>query len=66
MSEWTYEMPWRPNFEAIEIAGWVLGMAGTCAVHLTTNLPAQPFYLSLGIMGGFPCLPAYADRRHYR
>lgn len=53
MSEWTYEMPWRPNFEAIEIAGWVLGMAGTCAVHLTTNLPAQPFYLSLGIMGGF-------------
>ncbi|WP_256660047.1 helicase HerA domain-containing protein, partial [Pseudomonas sp. LS-2] len=53
MSEWAYEMPWRPNFEAFEAAGWVLGMTATSAVHLCTNLPSQPFYLSLIVMGGF-------------
>ena len=53
MSEWAYEMPWRPNFEAFEASGWVLGMAATSAVHLLTDLPPQPFYLSLIVMGGF-------------
>lgn len=53
MSEWAYEMPWRPNFEAFEASGWVLGMAATSAVHLLTDLPPQPFYLSLLVMGGF-------------
>lgn len=53
MSEWAYEMPWRPNFEAFEASGWVLGMAATSAVHLLTDLPPQPFYLSMIVMGGF-------------
>ncbi|WP_095158214.1 conjugative transfer system coupling protein TraD [Pseudomonas sp. Irchel 3E13] len=53
MSEWAYEMPWRPNFEAFEASGWVLGMAATSAVHLLTDLPPQPFYLSMFVMGGF-------------
>lgn len=53
MSEWSYEMPWRPNFEAFETAGWVLGMMATSAVHFSTNLPAQPFYLSLAVMSVF-------------
>lgn len=52
MSEWNYEMPWRPNFEAYEIAGWTLGMGATSAVHLLSSLPAQPF-ISLAVMGGF-------------
>lgn len=53
MSEWAYEMPWRPNFEAFEVGGWVLGMAATSAVHFYTNLPSQPFHLSMIVMGGF-------------
>ncbi len=53
MSEWSYEMPWRPNFEAYECATWVLGMVGTAAVHFSTDLPAQPFYLSLAVMSLF-------------
>ncbi|WP_165678338.1 conjugative transfer system coupling protein TraD [Metapseudomonas otitidis] len=53
MSEWNYEMPWRPNFEAYEIAGWTLGMGATSAVHLLSSLPAQPFYITLAVMGGF-------------
>lgn len=53
MSEWKYEMPWRPNFEAFEAAGWVLGMASITAVHFVTDLPAQPFYLSMAVMSGF-------------
>lgn len=53
MSEWSYEMPWRPNFEALETAGWVLGMAATAAVHVVTDLPSQPFYLSMAVMSGF-------------
>ncbi|QUG93357.1 conjugative transfer system coupling protein TraD (plasmid) [Pseudomonas putida] len=53
MSEWNYEMPWRPNFEAYEVAGWTLGMGATSAVHLMTSLPAQPFYITLAVMGGF-------------
>lgn len=53
MSEWAYEMPWRPNFEAFEVGGWVLGMAATSAVHFYTSLPSQPFHLSMIVMGGF-------------
>lgn len=53
MSEWNYEMPWRPNFEAYEIAGWTLGMGATSAVHLLSSLPTQPFYITLAVMGGF-------------
>ncbi|HGM7876887.1 TPA: conjugative transfer system coupling protein TraD [Pseudomonas aeruginosa] len=53
MSEWNYEMPWRPNFEAFEIAGWTLGMCATSAVHFMTDLPPQPFYVTLAVMAGF-------------
>lgn len=53
MSEWNYEMPWRPNFEAFEIAGWTLGMGATSAVHFTLSLPPQPFYITMAVMAGF-------------
>lgn len=55
MSEWKYEMPWRPNFEAYEAGVWVAGMLATSAVHFATDLPSPPFYLSLAVMAGF-CL----------
>jgi len=53
MSEWSYEMPWRPNFEAYEAASWCIGMLATSAVHIATDLPSTPFYLSLAVMAGF-------------
>lgn len=44
-----YENPWRPNYESMASAVWI--MAGTVAfgVKQLTNLPAEPFYWMGGI-----------------
>ncbi|ASJ88553.1 conjugative transfer system coupling protein TraD [Pseudomonas aeruginosa] len=63
MSEWNYEMPWRPNFEAFEAGVWCLGMLSSTVVHFSTDLPAQPFYLSLAVMAGF-CLRRIPKAMH--
>lgn len=66
MSEWNYDMPWRPNFEAFEVGAWVFGMVGTAAVHFSTSLPITPFAISLAVMGGFAARRIPAAMHIYR
>lgn len=54
MSEWTYDVPWRPNFEAVEVAAWTGGMVATASLGLlSSGLPFMPFACTLGIQAAF-------------
>ncbi|EJV1664244.1 TPA: conjugative transfer system coupling protein TraD [Proteus mirabilis] len=53
MSEWSYNMRWRPNFEALEIAGWGVGIAASLAVNAAFNMPAVPCYLAVAVQAAY-------------
>lgn len=54
MSEWSYDVPWRPNFEAIEVGAWVGGMIATASLGMmSSQLPFMPFACTLGIQAAF-------------
>ncbi|HEC8324751.1 TPA: conjugative transfer system coupling protein TraD [Providencia rettgeri] len=53
MSEWSYNMRWRPNFEALEIAGWGVGIAASLAVNAAFNMPAVPCYLAIAVQAAY-------------
>lgn len=44
-----YEMPWRTNYEARAICGWLLAGGAAFLVSLYGNMPSEPFYWMLGI-----------------
>lgn len=50
---YSYEMPWRQNFEARATLGYLAGIvaAGVCSV--TTPMPAAPF-LWMGVFAPHP------------
>ncbi len=46
-------MRWRPNFEALEIAGWGVGIAASLAVNAAFNMPAVPCYLAVAVQAAY-------------
>lgn len=46
-----YEMPWRPNYEARAVTGWVGASATALAVNHLSAMPPEPFYWMVGICG---------------
>lgn len=46
-------MRWRPNFEALEIAGWGVGIAASLAVNAAFNMPAVPCYLAIAVQAAY-------------
>ncbi|PHM72180.1 conjugative transfer system coupling protein TraD [Xenorhabdus sp. KJ12.1] len=69
MSEWKYNMPWRPNYEAFEVAGWGAGIASAIAVNAYFNMPSLPCYLAVAVQAayGIRALPeAYYVYKHKR
>ena len=68
MSEWNYNMRWRTNFEALEVAGWGIGIATSLAVHQYLNMPSLPCYLAVAVQAayGIRALPAAAEVYRYK
>lgn len=67
MSEWKYNMPWRPNYEAYEVAGWGVGIASAIAVNTYFDMPSLPCYLAVVVQAayGLRTLPeAYYVYKH--
>lgn len=46
-------MRWRPNFEALEIAGWGVGISASLAVNAVFNMPAVPCYLAVAVQAAY-------------
>lgn len=70
MSEWKYNVPWRPNFEAYEVAGWSFGIASSIAVNMYLDMPSLPCYLAVAVQAayGIRALPAayYVAKHKHR
>ncbi len=69
MSEWKYNMPWRPNYEAFEVAGWSAGIASALAVNAFFDMPSLPCYMAVAVQAayGIRALPdAYYVYKHKR
>ncbi|WP_243211215.1 conjugative transfer system coupling protein TraD (plasmid) [Klebsiella pneumoniae] len=69
MSEWKYNMPWRPNYEAFEVAGWSAGIASALAVNAYFDMPSLPCYMAVTVQAayGIRALPeAYYVYKHKR
>lgn len=69
MSEWKYNMPWRTNFEAYEVAGWGVGIATALTVNAYLDMPSLPCYMAVAIQAayGIRALPdAYYVYKHKR
>lgn len=49
MGEWSYDMPWRKNYEAYQITGWATGMVLSTGAYLFYNLPTLPYVVTLGL-----------------
>ena len=43
----TFENPWRKNYEAVAIAGWLIGALSAYIAYLYTDLPGAPFFYML-------------------
>lgn len=59
---YSYEMPWRKNFEARSAAGYTLGAAAALICSVTVSMPAEVFYWMAGFnlaIGSWRWLQAY-------
>ncbi|MCW7549272.1 conjugative transfer system coupling protein TraD [Photorhabdus sp. APURE] len=63
MSEWNYNIRWRPNFEAMEVAGWTTGIVAALGVNTYLNMPSMPCYLAVAVQAayGIRTLPSAWD-----
>lgn len=48
----SYEMPWRPNYEAYSAIGWGLAAGAAVGVNMLTPLPNGPFYWMSAMCAG--------------
>lgn len=46
-----YEMPWRPNYEAMAIGGWLAAAGVSVGVNALTDMPPEPFFWMTGLCG---------------
>ena len=53
MGEWSYDMPWRKNYEAYQIAGWAAGLALSSSAYCLYNLPTFPYLVTMGLQASF-------------
>lgn len=51
--DFIYDMPWRANYEAYALIGWLGSAAATVGVQAVTQLPQQPFLWALGLQTAF-------------
>lgn len=51
MSDISYEMPWRTNYEALAVGGWVASSGIALAVNQLSHMPPEPFYWMTGVCG---------------
>lgn len=49
MGEWSYDMPWRKNYEAYQITGWATGLALSTSAYFFYNLPTLPYMVTVGL-----------------
>ncbi|MFX4226451.1 MAG: conjugative transfer system coupling protein TraD [Porticoccaceae bacterium] len=66
MSEYDYEVPLRPNFEARQAVGWGMGGAVTLLAAAALDVPSQAFLTMAGIQGGLAFCRSLGAWRHYR
>lgn len=62
MKDNKYDMPWRPNYEAMVAVGWAASAMSSIAVATMTTLPTEPFLWMAGIascMGGYRLPQSY-------
>ncbi|TDX26813.1 conjugal transfer pilus assembly protein TraD [Modicisalibacter xianhensis] len=52
MGDLSYEMPWRPNYEAQAAGGWLVAAGLAMGVNQFSQMPAEPFYWMAGICAG--------------
>jgi conjugal transfer pilus assembly protein TraD len=50
-SDYDYQLPWRPNFEARAIFGWIIGAALAWIAANRSGLPMSPFLWLIGFCG---------------
>jgi len=43
VNETDYEMPWRPNYEMVSVAGWAAGLFLAITTNTIVDLPKTPF-----------------------
>lgn len=53
MSEWKYNLRWRPNYEGFEILGWAAGITATIGVNTFLDMPSMPCYLSVAVQSAY-------------
>jgi conjugal transfer pilus assembly protein TraD len=46
-----YEMPWRPNYEAMAIGGWAGASVLALGINHLSQMPPEPFYWMTGVCG---------------
>ena len=51
MSELSYEMPWRRNYEMMAAGGWVGAAVMAYGMKTIVQMPPEPFYWMTGICG---------------
>ncbi|WP_207461829.1 conjugative transfer system coupling protein TraD [Azospirillum sp. SYSU D00513] len=61
-----YEMPWRPNFEAVAATGWCMSSAVAILSAQFTSLPPAPFHWSAALGAAFGAHQAYKAYGHHR
>lgn len=49
-TNYNYESPWRPNYEAKAITVWGIFLLLTCIVAFVTKMPKGPFYWMIGVI----------------
>lgn len=62
----TYEMPWRFNFEALGVAGWLAGVPLSWAAWRMSGLPGAPFFWAAAICAVMVLVRLPAAVRLYR